>query len=187
MVDDHIDRLCCSPGSDIGASNWSGAWQDGKMELYQHFAQAWDDIFNNPELGLLSKFLMSCELPFTVARKITIPIPCDGYYCRALIALSVVLSPYWLAYYFWSSHDLNFFAKEWVVNFSIFSLVALLVGASVLRYAPGGEGRMAMVSWHVFGNGSMLFHRVCSHKSTLVSVCCDPYCVVRICHCRYLG
>ncbi|KAL3935466.1 MAG: hypothetical protein SGBAC_009026 [Bacillariaceae sp.] len=146
LVDEQMDQFCSAggPQSEISASNWSGAWGDGKLELYRHFGSVWDDIFNNEELGKASKFIMICEWPFTVARKMTIAIPCDGYYCRALIALSIVVSPYWFAYYIWSGHDVNLFAKNSILYFSIVCLLALFSGASVLRYAPGGEGRMAM-------------------------------------------
>jgi len=146
LVDEQMDQFCSAggPTSDISAPNWSGAWQDGKMELYQHFGHVWDDIFDNEELGKAFKFIMICELPFTVGRKMTIAIPCDGYYCRALIALSIILSPHWFAYYIWSGHDVNMFAKGSIIYFSTFCMLTLFAGLSILRYAPGGEGRMAM-------------------------------------------
>jgi hypothetical protein len=148
LVDDQPDQFCSARGysSDISAASWSGACSDGKQEIIAHFNQVWGDIVWNEELGKAEKFIMLFELPFTVGRKITIPIPCDGYYCRALIALSMVVSPFWFAYYIYSGHDVNMLARDSISYFFIFWLLTVFVGASIMRYAPGGEGRMAMVS-----------------------------------------
>ena len=59
----------------------------------------------NADVHVVSKFLLLLELPFTTLRKITVPIPCEGYYVRALIALAMAVSPLWIAYYLWHEHE----------------------------------------------------------------------------------
>jgi sodium/potassium/calcium exchanger 6 len=76
---------------------------------------------------------------------LTVPIPCDGYYNRGLVALSVAVSPLWFVYYLWAGHDINLLAKEFVFYFGFVWLLAIMVGALVLRFAPSGEGTMALV------------------------------------------
>eukprot|EP00980_Cylindrotheca_fusiformis_P004391 scaffold925_cov129-Cylindrotheca_fusiformis.AAC.44 len=146
LVDDQLDQFCSAggPTSSPSAANWSGAFQDGKQEIVAHFVKVWEDVAWNGELNKAEKFLLFCELPFTVGRKLTVPIPCDGYYCRALIALSIVVSPFWFAYYLYSGHGVNLLAPDSILYFGIFWLLMVFVGTSILRYAPGGEGRMAM-------------------------------------------
>jgi len=82
-----------------------------------------------------------CEFPFIVLRKITVPIPCDEYYCRSMVAISIMISPYWLAWYFNAQSGLNIFVAEYIPLF----LVPIFVGLLVARFAPSGEGPM-----HVF-------------------------------------
>lgn len=149
LVDEQMDQFCSAggPDSDVCAASWSGACHDGKQEIVSHFSQVWGDIVWNGELRKAEKFIMLSELPFTIGRKITVPIPCDGYYCRALIALSIVVSPFWFAYYIYSGHGVNMFAHHHIFYFLTFWLLTVFVGVSILRYAPGGEGRMAMVSF----------------------------------------
>lgn len=72
------------------------------------------------------------------------PIPCDGYYNRGFIALSIALSPLWFAYYIWSGHEVNLFSQHYVIGFLIFWGLLLLLSMAILRYAPGGEGAMAL-------------------------------------------
>lgn len=68
---DLVDRLCVQEGS-LGFPNinWSGAFQDGKQELMVHFRESWMNIFDDEENGLLDKFLLICEFPLTVCRKV---------------------------------------------------------------------------------------------------------------------
>ena len=146
LVEDQMDQFCSGGGggaADISASSWSQAFNDGQEELISHFNQVWEDIAYNGDLKLWEKFILFCELPFTVGRKITVPIPCDGYYNRALIALSVIISPFWFAYYL-TTHDINLLARDSIIYFFALWTLVLFVGASILRYAPGGDGYMAM-------------------------------------------
>jgi sodium/potassium/calcium exchanger 6 len=108
-------------------------------ELKDHFTTLWLDIFENEENNLLDKFLQVCEMPFVIARKVSVPIPCDGYYCRALVALSVFMSPLWFGVYLWNEYDIHIFKYA-----SMAMIVTFAIGAMILRFAPGGDGTMAL-------------------------------------------
>lgn len=73
--------------------------------------------------------------------QLTISIPCDGSYCRALVALSLALSPIWAGVYFMVNFDLNLWGLKIVIMLSISCFFGLLV----LRYAPSGDGSMASI------------------------------------------
>jgi sodium/potassium/calcium exchanger 6 len=71
LVEDHIDQLCAGDGSlETSATNWSGAWHDGKQELMAHANQVWEDVWYNGDLNAGEKCLLAFELPFTFARKV---------------------------------------------------------------------------------------------------------------------
>ena len=109
-----------------------------------HFTEAWEDIFDDDN-NIVDKALMLCEFPFVVSRKLTVPVPVEGYYCRALVALSMVLSPVWLGVYLWTGYEINLFWYNGVSYVGIAMAVALVVAALVIRYAPGGsEGVMTL-------------------------------------------
>ena len=74
----------------------------------------------------------------------TVPIPVEGYYNRGVVALATVVSPVWFAYYLWNGHDINLLSGDSWFFFLIFWLISAFVAAMVLRYAPGGDGSMAM-------------------------------------------
>lgn len=136
------DTLCAEPSTGLAAATWSTAFSEGWMELLEHFATVWDDIAWNGDLDLLTKFLLICEWPFTTLRQLTVPIPCEGYYRRSLVALSLVLSPFWFAYYMWDGHEVNVWS-HWTVYGSV-CLAMAAIALAVLRFAPGGEGTMAL-------------------------------------------
>eukprot|EP00580_Thalassiosira_gravida_P015578 CAMPEP_0201661904 /NCGR_PEP_ID=MMETSP0494-20130426/4135_1 /ASSEMBLY_ACC=CAM_ASM_000839 /TAXON_ID=420259 /ORGANISM="Thalassiosira gravida, Strain GMp14c1" /LENGTH=469 /DNA_ID=CAMNT_0048140137 /DNA_START=205 /DNA_END=1613 /DNA_ORIENTATION=+ len=139
---DLTDRLCVQEGSaGYPAYNWKGAWHDGMHELAVHFREYWRDILDDEESGRLEKFLLICEFPLTVSRKLTVSIPCDGSYCRSLVALSLALSPLWLSVYGYTSFDVNL----WGWKMGIFVACTFIGGLMILRYAPGGDGTMAAV------------------------------------------
>uniref|UniRef100_A0A7S4R3X5 Sodium/calcium exchanger membrane region domain-containing protein n=1 Tax=Ditylum brightwellii TaxID=49249 RepID=A0A7S4R3X5_9STRA len=145
MTDDPIDGFCTETGyGSFSAHNWKGAWHDGTQELKVHFRETWKDIFVNEENGILDKFFLACELPFTLFRKFSVPIPCEGYYCRALVALSIFLSPIWIGVYLLIQHDINLFLKSSIPYILIGCVPSFIIGALVLRYAPGGEGVMGL-------------------------------------------
>jgi len=133
-------NVCISTGSTgFAAHNWSGALHDGKQELIIHFRECWRDILDDDESSRLEKLLLICEFPMTVCRKLTVSIPCEGSYCRALVALSLALSPLWVGIYAWNNFETNLWGWQMGVFFSI----TLPSGLMLLRYAPGGEGTMA--------------------------------------------
>eukprot|EP00541_Cyclophora_tenuis_P007280 CAMPEP_0116554354 /NCGR_PEP_ID=MMETSP0397-20121206/7548_1 /TAXON_ID=216820 /ORGANISM="Cyclophora tenuis, Strain ECT3854" /LENGTH=254 /DNA_ID=CAMNT_0004079511 /DNA_START=28 /DNA_END=790 /DNA_ORIENTATION=- len=85
------------------------------------------------------------EFPFTVLRKLTVPpIPCEGYYNRGIVAASTALSPMWIGYYIHSGYKMNLFWGElsWIMVVCVG--ISFSLGAAILRYAPGGEGTMAL-------------------------------------------
>ena len=137
---DAIDRICIQEGSGgIPAYNWLGAFHDSKQELFVHFNECCRDIVDCEESGGLEKFLLVFEFPVTVCRKFTIAIPCEGSYCRPLVALSLMFSPLWFGFYLHVQHDKNI----WDVRMAIFVAVMAVFGIMVTRYAPGGDGTMA--------------------------------------------
>lgn len=139
---DLVERACVQEGSSgLPAYNWLGAWHDGKQELAVHFREYWKDIVLDDESSSLEKCLQICEYPMTLARKLTISIPCKGSYCRALVALSFALSPLWLGVYFLSNFDVNLWG--WPMGLS--AITSFFVGAMIMRYAPGGDGTMATI------------------------------------------
>ena len=81
-------------------------------------------------------YLLSC-LPMQLAT----PVPCDGYYCRPLVALSVILSPIWLWYYFNDQFEVDLFSSY--IGYVIFGST-LFVGLIVMRFAPGDDGPMEL-------------------------------------------
>jgi sodium/potassium/calcium exchanger 6 len=71
--------------------------------------------------------------------KLTVSIPCEGSYCRALVALSFALSPFWFSFYLLRCFDVNILGWE----LGVFSTVNFIIGLMVMRFAPGGDGTMA--------------------------------------------
>jgi sodium/potassium/calcium exchanger 6 len=73
LVEENVDRLCVQGGTlGFSASNWSGAWHDGKQDLVTHANEVWRDIFYNADVSIVTKIVLVCELPFTVIRKVCI-------------------------------------------------------------------------------------------------------------------
>jgi len=120
-------------------SSWEEAWRINVQEFKEHWNDFFVDIYRNDENGALDVILLSIELPFTIIRKLTNPVPCDGYYCRPLVAVSIILSPLWLRYYF--NDQFGYDLSATYIGY-VFYGSALLVGMIVMRYAPGGDGPM---------------------------------------------
>jgi len=144
-----LESLCTTPGiHGLSASNWHGAYHDNKQELYDHSYHTYADIYLNEENSILDKVLLTCELPFIIARKLTVPIPCDGYYHRAIVALSFALSPLWFGLYLILEFDSNlfFFGDDGggipfiEISFLFFASLSLLL----LRFAPSVDGAMSL-------------------------------------------
>lgn len=70
-------------------------------------------------------------------------MPCDGYYCRPIVAISLALSPIWIYFYFNDQFGVDIFASP-----AGFILVAanIIVAALILRHSPDGEGPMDFVA-----------------------------------------
>ena len=70
---DMVERLCVHDGSAGHPSRgWVAAWHDARQELAVHFRECWGDIVDDEESSSLDKFLMVCEYPLTVARKVRV-------------------------------------------------------------------------------------------------------------------
>lgn len=141
----NVDHACVESGSPgIPAGSWDASLRDGQKELLDHIGSVWGDIFWNEDVDLFSQFLLLCEFPFTFLRKVTIPIPCEGHYVRALVALSMFLSPVWFMYYLWRSHGYNMFSNTgWF--FFLMGWTAMSAAAMcLLRFAPNGEGEISL-------------------------------------------
>jgi len=71
---DLLDRMCLREGSlGFPTHNWIGAWHDGRQELVAHFREHWSDIVDDPDSSGFEKFLLICEYPMTIARKVCHP------------------------------------------------------------------------------------------------------------------
>jgi sodium/potassium/calcium exchanger 6 len=134
------------PGSmGFPASNWKVAWIDGVQELTVDMRNLWNEIFEDEENMPWDKLLLIFEYPFMVIRKLTVPIPCEGYYCRATVAAAFMMSPIWFGVYIMYEYGVNWF---WSGGFSIVGvwfIVCAILGALILRFAPGGDGVMSMM------------------------------------------
>jgi len=124
----------------ICAQNWQQAMMDGKEEFILHWVEFWGDIYYNDENSALDKCVLTCEMPFTILRQVTVPVPCDGYYCRPLVAISVALSPLWIGLYCWMNYEANIFFPQIFVAF----IVSTVAGLVILRYAPSDEGSVSL-------------------------------------------
>ena len=78
-------------------------------------------------------------------KKLTVPIPCDGHYCRALVSLSTLLSPIWLGIYAKRNFDSNLFFTGGFPYVEISTVIAFIVAALVLRFSPAEDGAMSMI------------------------------------------
>ena len=155
---DMIDNICTQPGSNMNASipipidSWYEAIDDGIYEIKQHFrVMIYDNIINDEEMYTIHKCLLLCELPFTVARQVTVPIPCEGYYCRGLVGLSLIVSPIWFVFYLWHGHDTNLLGTsvtKWMI-FVVLELCVTIFALCIIRYAPrggpNGNGEMSLL------------------------------------------
>jgi len=119
------------------STGWRNLFDDARLELLSHASSVWEDIVWNGDVHPVEKFLLLCELPITALRKVSVPIPCEGYYVRAMVALSMAVSPGWFAYYLWRSNDVNVFSF-W--QYYLIYWITMIIGAvAVLRFAPAGS------------------------------------------------
>eukprot|EP00970_Alexandrium_tamarense_P009625 scaffold1928_cov109-Alexandrium_tamarense.AAC.50 len=118
-------------------NSWAEAWDSNIREWNEHWADFFNDIYRNKDNSVLDVLLLSVELPFTIIRKLTNPVPCDGYYCRPLVAISFAISPFWLWLYFLDQFGVDIFATS--IGY-ILSAVHGVIALCVLRHAPDGDG-----------------------------------------------
>lgn len=141
ILEDGIDQICAETGTgSFSAHNWYGAWKDGLYELQMELYDVWRDLLDDEDTPMYEKGLLLAEFPFTILRKLSVVIPCEGYYSRATVAASLVFSSVWFAFYMWDEHDANIFWSPPIFYFHFGA--CLIFGALVLRYAPGGDGVM---------------------------------------------
>ncbi|KAL7439660.1 hypothetical protein ACHAXM_007544 [Skeletonema potamos] len=76
---------------------------------------------------VLEKMMTLVEMPFSIARVLTIPLPVEDHYCRPIVALSTACSPFWILYY----REKDFFT----VSAASFILGGLIIALTILRYA----------------------------------------------------
>lgn len=148
LVEDQLDRVCIAEGSlGVPSYNWTGAFHDGKQEILADVTEMWNEISSTEgELKTYERFLLLLEFPFTLLRKATIPIPCEGYYNRGFVALSVALSPLWFTFYWKVQHHGELWAGSRFPYFMAYVVFSIIVGILVLRFAPGGEGNMSLIA-----------------------------------------
>mmetsp|Transcript_9353 Transcript_9353/g.14426 ORF Transcript_9353/g.14426 Transcript_9353/m.14426 type:complete len:856 (-) Transcript_9353:30-2597(-) len=84
----------------------------------------------------LEKIGTLLEMPFSIARVLTIPLPVEDHYCRPIVALSTACSPLWILYY----REKDIFT----VSAASFILVALIIALAILRYAD--ENKMPLTA-----------------------------------------
>jgi len=124
-------------------NSWCSAVRRGMWELQERWVELIDDIFYCKDRKTLDKILLTCELPFTLLRKLTVTIPAEGYYCRPLVALSLALSPFWAAIYLESQMDFDV-RTDGRLNYMIILVAFMFVsGAVILRYG----GRESIPLW----------------------------------------
>ena len=150
---ENVDNICTVDGSLSSGLNisWGDSLSTGLNEFSQHFLDYFNDIFANSDNNVFDKFFLCWELPFTVLRKITVPIPCDDYYCRGLVAISFALSPLWLGVYSFFEKDANLFFTggfPWIECLSIFTV---LIAMFIMKFAPEEEVDLSLtVSVSIF-------------------------------------
>ena len=96
---DVVERMCVPDGSQgHPALNWVVAWHEFRQELVLHFQECWSDIIDDDESSWLDKFLMICEYPVTVARKVCV----EEDVIHSLVSFLDRTQHYWRYFYTWS-------------------------------------------------------------------------------------
>jgi sodium/potassium/calcium exchanger 6 len=133
-----VDNMCTVEGSLVSAmgTSWSQSFSHAKDEFKMHFADYINDIKENEENNLFDRFFLFCELPFTIMRKLSIPIPCEDYYCRGIVAASVACTPLWIGIYAWMEHDANLFIFGGFPYIEICLCFTGIIGILITRFAP---------------------------------------------------
>ena len=113
-------------------SGWCGVFQRAFFELRLYWEEIMDDIFYCEDRTRIDKFLLAWELPFTIARKLTVSIPSEGYYCRPVVGLSLSISPIWIAFYLSTQMDVA--VNDHVHTLYASCAISVLAGSMIIRY-----------------------------------------------------
>ena len=89
--------------------------------------------------------------------QLTNPVPCDGYYCRPIVAVSFALSPIWVYFYFNDQFSVDIFSSS-----AGFILVAVTTASAILilRYSPDSEGPMDFISVVSVSSMSLIYYLI---------------------------
>lgn len=142
--DMNITNPCSGSPNAISSYNWSSAFAEAKDEFFVYIAMCYGDLFDNDENNVVDKFFLALELPFIVLRQLTVSVPSEGYYCRPIVALSLMLSPLWIAFYLRFNYNVNLFWVDGVSYLTCLMTVSVFLGCLIIRYAPRGEGPMSL-------------------------------------------
>lgn len=77
--------------------------------------------------------------PTLINFQLTNPVPCDGYYCRPVVAVSFALSPVWVYFYFIDQFGVDIFSSS--IGYFL-AAANLVIAALIFRYSPDGDGPM---------------------------------------------
>lgn len=143
---ENVDNLCSADGSTSSGMDisWGNSLSTGWTELTEHFSKYMEDIFENEENNAFDKFFLVCEFPFTFLRKLSVPIPCDDFYCRGLVATSLALSPLWFGVYCLVERGSNLFYSGGFPTIEILTAVALVIAIFVVKFAPADVNDMSL-------------------------------------------
>mmetsp|Transcript_31841 Transcript_31841/g.68945 ORF Transcript_31841/g.68945 Transcript_31841/m.68945 type:complete len:219 (+) Transcript_31841:1198-1854(+) len=141
---DYVSCQACVDGEPrLSPDGWVDAFRSRGQERIEHWAKLWDETYRSDEYSAAEKFLITCEMPFTVLPMLSIPVPCDGYYCRPLVALSIAVAPLWMWFCCYNQCGVDLMAGP---TYSIVLLVLVPVACAllILRFAPCGEVPMRL-------------------------------------------
>jgi sodium/potassium/calcium exchanger 6 len=141
-----VDTMCTNEGSSASGlgTPWGVATVTARDEVREHFDEYINEIWENDENSILDKFFLMVELPFTTLRKLSIPIPCDDYYCRGLVALSLTLSPVWFGVYCLIERNVNLFFLGGFPYIEIITVAGAIVGFFFVKFAPLEDHDLAL-------------------------------------------
>jgi len=141
-----VDTMCTNEGSSASGlgTPWGVATVTARDEVREHFDEYLNEIWENDENSALDKFFLMVELPFTTLRKLSIPIPCDDYYCRGLVALSLTLSPVWFGVYCLIERHVNLFFLGGFPYIEIITCAGAIVGFFFVKFAPLEDHDLAL-------------------------------------------
>eukprot|EP00814_Leptocylindrus_danicus_P006613 CAMPEP_0116008492 /NCGR_PEP_ID=MMETSP0321-20121206/2889_1 /TAXON_ID=163516 /ORGANISM="Leptocylindrus danicus var. danicus, Strain B650" /LENGTH=796 /DNA_ID=CAMNT_0003477313 /DNA_START=64 /DNA_END=2454 /DNA_ORIENTATION=+ len=143
-LDMNMTNPCSGSPDAISSYNWSSAFAEAKDDLFTHVNMCYDDLFDNDENNVVDKFFLALELPFIMMRQLTVSVPSEGYYCRPVVALSLMLSPIWIAFYLRFNYDIDLFWSDGISYLTCLMTISTFLGCLVIRYAPVGPGPMSL-------------------------------------------